>query len=76
MNFSINEIIYWVICFIVYWILFNKLDLLDILCKKEFNDITDMDDPKFTGGLTYVLRTPRELLAQFCEFYSHKCTLT
>ncbi len=71
MNFSvINKIIYWVVCFIGYWLIFSKSNLLNIFCKKEFNNITDIDDPNYTGGFIYVLCTPHELFRNFCEFYT------
>ncbi len=71
MDFSvINKIIYWLVCYIGYWLIFSKSNLLNIFCKKQFNDITDMNDPNYTGGFTYVLCTPYELLTKFYEFYT------
>lgn len=55
MNY-IYATIYWAICFVIFFIIFMKDTLFDLLFEKKLNNITDYNDPNYTGGFTYVFR--------------------
>ena len=44
---------YVVICVVFFFIIFLLDETLGFLFKMKFNNITDYNDPDFTGGVTY-----------------------
>ena len=57
-------LVYWIFCFINFMIIFRKNRLIYILDTTFFtavpNDITDINDPNYTGGINYIF-TPFKL---------------
>jgi hypothetical protein len=45
--------IYIIICIIGYLLIFIPHDLFNFLFEMKYNNITDYNDPKFTGGIHY-----------------------
>ena len=46
--------IYFVICIIIFIIIFMSDELFKFLFEKIHNDITDYNDPGFTNGIEYI----------------------
>ena len=57
-------LVYWISCFIFFLMIFRKEQLVDIMYTIFFtavpNDITDINDPNYTGGVNYIF-TPFKL---------------
>lgn len=45
--------IYIVICVILFIVIFMSNEASDFLFEKKYNNITDYNNPEFTGGVTY-----------------------
>ena len=53
--------IYVIICVLLFLILFKREDLFHVLFETIYNNITDYNDPNFTGGIEYVFHPFRHL---------------
>ncbi len=53
MNYTYVSI-YIIICVIIFMIIFMGSDIFNFLFEKQFNNITDYNDPNYTGGIEYV----------------------
>ena len=46
--------IYIIICVIIFMIIFTRDELFNFLFEKKHNNITNYNDPEFTGGIEYI----------------------
>lgn len=46
--------IYIIICVIIFMIVFMSGDTFNFLFEKKINNITDYNDPNYTGGVEYI----------------------
>lgn len=59
MNFTINHIyyiIYWIICVVMFGLIFKIDEIFNFCFEKKYNNITDYNDPNFTGGFEYIFK--------------------
>ena len=52
MNY-IYAVLYVVICVILFFVIFMSNETFNFLFEKKINNITDYNDPEFTGGMSY-----------------------
>jgi len=52
MNY-IYAVLYVVICVILFFVIFMSNETLNFLFEKKINNITDYNNPEFTGGMSY-----------------------
>ena len=58
MNY-IYATIYWILCIFIFVLYFMPHKLFNFLYEKVTNNITNMDDPNFTGGIEYIFNPLR-----------------
>ena len=51
--------IYIIMCVIIFIITFMPDKIFNFLFEKQFNNITDYNDPNFTGGIEYIFNPSR-----------------
>ena len=46
--------IYVIICIVLFMVIFMSSETFNFLFEKKYNDITDYNEPSYTGGEEYV----------------------
>ncbi len=63
MNY-IYAVLYVVICVILFFVIFMRNETFNFLFEKKINNITDYNDPEFTGGMSYEFNPYRHFKCQ------------
>ena len=50
---SMYILLYVIICIIIFFLIFMRKETFDFFFEKKFNNITDYNDPNYTGGIEY-----------------------
>lgn len=57
----IGYFLYIIICVILFFIIFMRNEMFSFFFTPKFNNITDYNHPEFTGGVTYELKSLKQI---------------